>query len=90
MRFAAAFVSFHLLVLATGAVLIFVGGAPRDLGMALVVGALFGFGAFIAQVWTMQVSREQWLSEDEIRGRLADLNARWDRALEGTSPEEHQ
>lgn len=82
MRFARYFVAFHLLVAASGAVLIFISdGAPRDLGLALVVGALFGFGAFIAQVWSAQVDREAWLREDEARQRVETLNARIERAM---------
>jgi hypothetical protein len=83
MRFARYFVGFHLLVGIVGTVLILVvDGAFRDLGMALVVGALFGFGAFIAQVWAAQVSREHFLAEDRVRQRVEALNARIDRAVE--------
>ncbi|TCC40990.1 hypothetical protein [Kribbella speibonae] len=73
MRFARYFVGFHIVVGLAGAALIFFGGSPRDLGMAMVVGALFGFGAFLAQVWTMQVEKEHWLEEDDIRRRYSEV-----------------
>jgi hypothetical protein len=40
------------------------------------VGALFGFGAFVAQVWTMQVTKEQMLFLDEDRQRLMLMGLR--------------
>jgi hypothetical protein len=36
--------------------------------MAMVVGSLFGFGAFLAQVWTVQVEQEH----AALRGDSAD------------------
>ena len=73
MRFARYFVGFHVVIALVGAGLIFFGGSPRDLGMAMVVGALFGFGAFLAQVWTVQVEKEHWLIEDDVRGRYSEV-----------------
>ena len=46
MRFARYFVGFHVLVGLIGGGLICFGGSARDLGMAMVVGALFGLGAY--------------------------------------------
>lgn len=86
MRFARYFVGFHVLVGIMGGALIFTAGPARELGMALVVGALFGLGAFIAQVWSTQVSTERWLVEDELRTRIATLHTRFDLALENQSP----
>ncbi len=79
MRFARYFVDFHLLVGATGGVLIFARGPARDLGMALVVGALFAFGAFVAQVWSVQVQEER---NEAHQARHADLIDRYNRAVE--------
>ncbi|WP_405059622.1 hypothetical protein OG474_43790 [Kribbella sp. NBC_01505] len=82
LRLAKYFVGFHLVVAIIGALLIFLTeDAPRDLGMALIVGALFGLGAFIAQVWAAQVSREEWLREDQMRRKISELDTKIERAL---------
>jgi hypothetical protein len=73
MRFARYFVGFHIVVGVAGAVLIFFGGPPRDLGMAMVVGALFGFGAFLAQVWTVQVEKEHSVLAGQAREKYLEL-----------------
>jgi hypothetical protein len=73
MRFARYFVGFHIGVGAAGTVLIFFGGAPRDLGVAMVVGALFGFGAFLAQVWTVQVEMERSVLTGQGREKYLEL-----------------
>ena len=59
--FALMFTLFHLVVAAVGAVLTFVGSSVESLGVALVVGALFGFGSFISQVWAQGMERERQL-----------------------------
>lgn len=81
-RFARYFVGFHGLAGTIGGVMIFFSDPLRSLGVAMVVGTLFGFGTFIGQVWTMQVTREHWLTEDKVRSRAADIDARLNRALE--------
>ena len=76
MRLAQLLVLLYLVITATGVVLITMGGAPRDIGIALVVGAVFASGAFLAQVWTLQVERERWVTEERLR---ADIAALWKR-----------
>ena len=44
---------------AGGFTAIFFGHPWQDVGVALVVGALFSIGAFVAQFWALQVAREQ-------------------------------
>ena len=79
MRLARYFIVFHLLVWVVGGVLILTDGPARELGMALVVGALFGFGAFVSQVWTLQVQKERG---DANQARRSELLDRLNRALE--------
>ena len=81
MRLAQVFLGFHLLIVLSGGALIFVGGAAQSLGIAMVVGAIFGFGAFIAQVWALQVERERWLVEDQVREEIGDLTAKLEQAM---------
>jgi hypothetical protein len=69
MRFTRYFVGLHLLVALCGTDLIFVSdGVPRDLGLALVVGALFGFGAFIAQVWRPRLTAQHGYARTRCGG----------------------
>ena len=50
---------FNTVCLVLGAVLIISGGATRiALGIAIVVGAVFSFGAFLTQFWAVAVTRE--------------------------------
>lgn len=79
---AKAFAAWHLVLLGVGVVFTTAWANLRELGIALVVGALFGFGAFIAQVWSMGMTREhdfirRVFNEDEItelRQVAAELN----------------
>ena len=79
MRLARYFVAFHVLVGVVGGALIFSDGPARELGMALVVGALFAFGAFVSQLWAVQVQHERG---DANRARRLELIDRYNRALE--------
>jgi hypothetical protein len=54
----------------------FLPGVFPDLGAATVVGSLFGFGAFLAQVWTRQTEREESKAEDEYRQALSEIEQR--------------
>ena len=58
MRATQVYVLFNAVAFAAGAVLILTGGAAQDLGIAIVVGALFAFGSFVAQFWGILVQRE--------------------------------
>ena len=70
------FAGFHVILGVAGVMLcIFAGGAAQSLGLALVVGFLFGLGAFMAQAWSLRVERERWLGEEDIRAEAARLNA---------------
>jgi hypothetical protein len=54
----AVYTAFNLACLAAGVVFIFLGGTIATLGIAMVVGALFAFGTWIAQVWIVTAQRE--------------------------------
>jgi hypothetical protein len=66
-------VGFNLVLATVGAFMIFAPDPLRSLGIALVVGALFAIGAFIAQVWAAQVAREYILCEEEIREKVREI-----------------
>jgi hypothetical protein len=53
------YVLFNLLCFVAGIVFIPFGGALQSLGVALIVGGLFSFGAFVSQFWAIQVERER-------------------------------
>jgi hypothetical protein len=69
------FIAFHVIVGSLGVLCFFLPGRLPDLGAALVVGALFGFGAFLAQVWTRQTEREEARAEDGYREALREVEA---------------
>jgi hypothetical protein len=52
------YISFNTVCFATGVAFSLVGGIVTSLGLSLVVGALFGFGAFVAQFWIVALQRE--------------------------------
>ena len=52
------YIAFHIACFTAGIVLIALGGTPRDIGIAVVVGAIFAFGSFMAQWWAVAVQRE--------------------------------
>lgn len=80
-RLAALFTAFHGLTAAAGVMFIFMGESFAELGVALVVGSLFGIGAFVAQVWALQSERETALVFDEHRARFVELQRRWDELM---------
>lgn len=47
------FALFHILCFAIGAGLIFTSGAAHELGIAMVVGSIFAFGAFLGQLFSI-------------------------------------
>jgi hypothetical protein len=75
------FVGFHSAMGLGGAALILKGtGRAADLGIALLVGALFGLGAFMAEVWGRTVDKTAWIREiaygERTREHFRDLIAR--------------
>jgi hypothetical protein len=70
----------HLLLGAAGATSILFWDGGRELGIALLVGALFSFGSFLAQFWSQAMDRQRefvekvW-HEDDIRRMRETLNA---------------
>jgi hypothetical protein len=64
------YIIFNLACLAVGFVLITYPGTPRDIGIAVVAGAIFAFGAFAAQWWAVLVQRE--LSIRDAANRESD------------------
>jgi hypothetical protein len=77
-RIGALYMIFHLLLLVTGGAFVFAAEPLHDLGLALVVGALFALGAGGAQVWAVaqerqRTLRERTLGEGYFDGTLVDL-----------------
>jgi hypothetical protein len=58
MNVAQAYVVFNLICFATGLALAFFNGNLATIGVALIVGSLFAFGAFIAQFWATLIQVE--------------------------------
>lgn len=73
------YVATNGVLLVAGAVLIFAEGAAADLGIAIVVGAIFAMGSFLGMVWSLTVEKERQsldlLYGDEIRDQLEKLRA---------------
>ena len=59
------FVGWHVLALTAGILIAIFWQSLPQLGVALVVGSLFAFGSFIAQVWSQAVT-----SERELRNKI--------------------
>jgi hypothetical protein len=57
-RITGIFISFCLTAFVTGALATFV-SATRELGIALVIGAIFTGGSFLIQYWSSQVDKER-------------------------------
>jgi hypothetical protein len=57
------YASFISICLLAGVVFCFFGGTLAALGAALVVGALFSFGAFVAQFWLVTQQARQKVSD---------------------------
>ena len=56
--FAMIYVLFNSVCLILGLIFVFFKGAGQALGISLVVGSLFSFGAFVAQFWSAAMQRE--------------------------------
>ena len=56
--FAMIYVLFNSVCLILGLIFVFFKGATQALGISLVVGSLFSFGAFVAQFWSAAMQRE--------------------------------
>jgi len=68
------FILFNAACFAAGIALVLAGGLLASIGVALIVGVLFSFGAFITQFWAVATQAEHELSSrihDE--GRLSKL-----------------
>lgn len=57
-RFFTIYFLFNAVCLVLGFTFVFFQGASQALGVSLVVGGLFSFGAFVAQVWSVAAQRE--------------------------------
>jgi hypothetical protein len=60
------YVLFNSLCFILGVIFILLGGVLQVLGVALVVGGLFSFGAFVVQFWAIAVQRENEITERAI------------------------
>lgn len=89
-RVALVYALFNAICFAAGVVFSFAGGTLASLGVALVVGALFSFGAFVAQMWAVVYQRERetlrQVYGDEMTAdlkRLIDKRAKLVDRIEG-------
>jgi hypothetical protein len=53
----------------TGVVLSVVGASVRELGVGLVIGSLFAFGAWMSQAWALS-RQEEFILSDKLLGKL--------------------
>lgn len=90
------YIAFTVLCAVSGAILVFV-KPTKELGIALLAGAILAFGSFVTQFWASAMEHERSVAaaiddQDEFR-RLRQLARRWDK-LEAridateTSPED--
>lgn len=76
------YVVFNFLVFAFGITVIFFGDSWTELGIALVVGAMFATGSFVAQILSAQLNSEQhtadlvWRDDEARKVRPLVLRAR--------------
>ena len=99
--FAMIYVLFNAACLILGLTFVFFKGAAQTLGVSLIVGSLFSFGAFVAQFWSAAMQREaqaidRAFDEGNQDIRYTDLRrlakAFWElseRVSEGTRPSGH-
>lgn len=84
------FIAWHLLAGAAGTVITIIWPSNKELGVALIVGALFGFGSFLAQFWSQAVDKEtefivKTFAERDIKelratiGRLVKIDRKLDK-----------
>jgi hypothetical protein len=66
--------------LALGIVLSLLGRSLESLGVALVVGAIFSFGAFISQFWAVSSQRE-FETRTAVFGEIDELKARFNEEV---------
>jgi fatty acid desaturase len=68
------YVAFNAVCFTAGVVLVFFGDIAASVGVALIVGALFSFGAFVSQFWAVVAQQEhELIKELEGDDRLARL-----------------
>jgi F0F1-type ATP synthase assembly protein I len=70
-NFARVYILFNISCLLAGIALIFLKGAFQVLGISLIVGGLFSFGAFVAQLWAVAAHRGHEVLDRAI-GHLYD------------------
>ena len=96
---AVAFVLWHLALGTAGVLSILLWEGGRELGIALLVGALFSFGSFLAQFWSQAMDKhrefvEKVGHEDDVRQLrnslriLTELDQRIDRRLRASRARE--
>ena len=77
------YILFNIICFVAGVIFIFIGGITASLGVALVVGALFSFGAFIAQLWNVAQQREyEVLNNIFGRSKTAHLRELGEKCIE--------
>jgi hypothetical protein len=53
------YVGLNIAAFTFGVVSVFLGASWRELGIALIVGSMFAIGAFVGQVWSIQLNTER-------------------------------
>lgn len=76
------YTGFNFICLAAGIAATLARGIWTSLGVALVVGALFSFGTFVAQWWVVEMGREDKIADNlgtdpEEYAKLIELRARY-------------
>jgi hypothetical protein len=85
--FAMIYALFNSVCLIFGLIFVFFKGATQALGIALVVGSLFSFGAFVAQFWSAAMQREADAIDRAFDAANQDISyTRWRTPSRARSP----
>ncbi|MBB5808960.1 hypothetical protein F4560_008728 [Saccharothrix ecbatanensis] len=77
------FLVWHLTAGVAGVVITIIWSSNRALGIALVVGSLFGFGSFLSQVWGQAIGREKdYLAKIWADDEIEEMRVKWKRVRE--------
>ncbi|MEU6646759.1 hypothetical protein ABZ863_30040 [Saccharomonospora sp. NPDC046836] len=68
------FALWHLSAFATGVLITILWEGGKELGVALVVGALFGVGSFLSQMWSQGMDRQrEFVQRVEFEDELSEM-----------------
>ena len=72
------YVAFNVVCFVLGIAFVFLGGVLTSLGVAMIVGALFSFGAFWAQIWAISMQKDNNIVIQALKSKeLEDLLKRY-------------